>query len=58
MELYKTRYYEFNVKHFHEKLSEEHGIRLGHYVGRGRKALPQCPLKTNCLKTAACGPKT
>jgi transposase len=30
LELYQTRYYDFNVKHFHEKLSEEHGIRLGY----------------------------
>ena len=28
--LYQTRYYDFNVKHFHEKLSEEHGIELSY----------------------------
>ena len=30
LELYQTRYYDFNVKHFHEKLSEEHGIQLSY----------------------------
>src|SRR5665213_625011 len=24
LDLYQTRYYDFNVKHFHEKLGEEH----------------------------------
>jgi len=30
LELYQTRYYDFNVKHFHEKLTEEHGIELSY----------------------------
>jgi len=30
LELYQTRYYDFNVKHFHEKLREEHGIQLSY----------------------------
>ena len=30
LELYQTRYYDFNVKHFHEKLGEGHGIRLSY----------------------------
>jgi len=30
LELYQTRYYDFNVKHFHEKLKEEHGIQLSY----------------------------
>jgi len=30
LELYQTRYYDLNVKHFHEKLSEEHGIELSY----------------------------
>lgn len=30
LELYQTRYYDFNVKHFHEKLSEQHGIQLSY----------------------------
>lgn len=30
LELYQTRYYDFNVKHFHEKLKEEHGIELSY----------------------------
>lgn len=30
LELYQTRYYDFNVKHFHEKLAEKHGITLSY----------------------------
>lgn len=30
LELYQTQYYDFNVKHFHEKLCEEHGIELSY----------------------------
>jgi len=30
LELYQTRYYDFNVKHFHEKLGEQHGIQLSY----------------------------
>lgn len=29
-DLYQTRYCDFNVKHFHEKRSEEHGIQLAY----------------------------
>jgi transposase len=29
-ELYRERYFDFNVRHFHEKLGEEHGIRLSY----------------------------
>ena len=28
--LYREAYFDFNVRHFHEKLSEEHGIRLSY----------------------------
>ena len=27
LELFETRYFDFTVKHFHEKLVDEHGIR-------------------------------
>lgn len=27
LELFETRYFDFNVKHFHEKLTAEHGLR-------------------------------
>jgi hypothetical protein len=27
-QLYRERYFDFNVKHFHGKLSEEHGVRI------------------------------
>lgn len=30
LRLYRERYFDFNVKHFHEKLEEEHGIDLGY----------------------------
>ncbi len=28
LRLYPERYHDFNVRHFHEKLRDEHGIRL------------------------------
>jgi transposase len=28
--LYRTKYFDFNVRHFHEKLREEHGINLSY----------------------------
>jgi transposase len=30
LSLYREKYYDLNVKHFHEKLEEEHGIKLGY----------------------------
>src|SRR5262249_4804766 len=30
LELYREQYFDFNVKHFHEKLKEEHGIELSY----------------------------
>lgn len=30
LHLYRERYFDFNVKHFHEKLREEHGIRISY----------------------------
>ena len=30
LELYQTSYYDLNVRHFHEKLGEEHGIELSY----------------------------
>lgn len=30
LQLYRERYFDFNVRHFHEKLSEEHGITLSY----------------------------
>lgn len=30
LELYREEYFDFNVKHFHEKLKEEHGIELSY----------------------------
>jgi transposase len=30
LQLYQEKYYDFNVRHFHEKLVEEHGIKLSY----------------------------
>jgi transposase len=30
LQLYQEKYFDFNVRHFHEKLREEHGIRLSY----------------------------
>ena len=30
LQLYRERYFDFNVRHFHEKLAEEHGITLSY----------------------------
>jgi transposase len=30
LQLYQEKYFDFNVKHFHEKLKEEHGIELSY----------------------------
>ena len=30
LQLYREKYFDFNVRHFHEKLMEEHGIRLSY----------------------------
>jgi transposase len=30
LELYREKYFDFNVRHFHEKLAEEHGIGLSY----------------------------
>ena len=31
--LYREKYFDFNVRHFHEKLSEKHGIQLSYTLG-------------------------
>ena len=31
-QLYREKYFDFNVRHFHEKLQEEHGIQIS-YTG-------------------------
>ena len=28
LQLYRENYFDFNVRHFHEKLTEEHGLRI------------------------------
>src|SRR5499427_5771481 len=48
LELYREKYFDFNVQHFHEKLQSEHGLELSYtwvkqalqgagFVARGRK---------------------
>jgi transposase len=51
LQLYQEKYFDFNVKHFHEKLKEEHGIELSYswvkqalqgagYIARKKKRGP------------------
>jgi hypothetical protein len=28
VQLYREKYFDFNVRHFHEKLAEEHGVQI------------------------------
>ena len=30
LQLYREKYFDFNVRHFHEKLREEHGIQFSY----------------------------
>src|SRR5262249_20730994 len=30
LQLYREKYFDFNVRHFHEKLTEEHGVRISY----------------------------
>ena len=30
LRLYRERYFDFNVRHFHEKLGSQHGIKLSY----------------------------
>src|SRR3977135_3074963 len=30
LQLYREKYFDFNVRHFHEKLVQEHGIRISY----------------------------
>ena len=30
LQLYREKYFDFNVRHFHEKLTEEHGVQLSY----------------------------
>jgi transposase len=30
LQLYREKYFDFNVRHFHEKLAEEHGVRISY----------------------------
>ena len=30
LQLYREQYFDFNVRHFHEKLVEDHGIKLSY----------------------------
>ncbi len=38
LRLYRDEYFDFNVKHFHEKLLSEHGIELSYQLGQERSA--------------------
>jgi transposase len=30
LQLYREKYFDFNVRHFHEKLGEEHGVQISY----------------------------
>ena len=30
LQLYREKYFDFNVRHFHEKLAEEHGVQISY----------------------------
>jgi hypothetical protein len=32
LQLYREKYFDFNVRHFHEKLAEEHGLPYGQEI--------------------------
>ena len=38
LSLYREKYFDFNVRHFHEKLREEEGIQLSYMVGEAGAA--------------------
>jgi hypothetical protein len=38
LKLFETRYFDFTVKHFHEKLVDEHGIRRSYTKNALRRA--------------------
>jgi transposase len=33
LQLYREKYFDFNVRHFHEKLEEEHDIQISYTAG-------------------------
>jgi hypothetical protein len=41
LRLYREKYHDLNMRHFHEKLSEEHQIHYLH-VGAAGAAIPDC----------------
>ena len=43
LQLFREKYHDFNVRHFHEKLRDEHGIRFS-YTWVSRKRRPRRPL--------------
>jgi hypothetical protein len=38
LQLYREKYFDFNVRHFHEKLTGEHGVRIGYTRGEAGAA--------------------
>ena len=46
LQLYREKYFDFNVKHFHEKLVEEHGIKFGYtWVKKALQTAGLVPIK-------------
>jgi transposase len=58
LELYQKQYFDFNVKHFQEKLKEVHGIELGYtWVKQALQGAGLVPRhKKNADRTAEGGP--
>jgi transposase len=46
LQLYREKYFDFNVQHFHEKLSEEQGIERSYRLGEEGAARSRAGEKT------------
>jgi transposase len=56
LRLYQQQYFDLNVRHFHEKLREEHGIRLGYtWVKRALQGAGWCGRGGNAARIGSGG---
>lgn len=60
LSLYQERYYDLNIRHFHEKLREEHGIELSYTCVQkalqGQAWLPSEPNMEHIAEDGCGGP--
>ncbi len=49
--LYRERYFDLNVRHFHEKLAEEHGVHLSYTLGSSEALQGAGLVARGCLCT-------